>query len=317
VTFSNAFEPSQSDTQAGFHYFFTTDQTALANATYANSGTSTSASFTFDDDGSYTVYGRIINEDNASTDYSTVVVVNPVAPTATLSNNGPVTEGTPVTVTFSNPFEPSQSDTQAGFHYAFATDAATLANATYANSGTSQSASFTFNEVGSYTVFGRILNEDGVYTDYMTTVTVQEAIPVASLTGPDYGRQHKPVTFTFQATDSSPIDQAAGFTFQIDWGDGNTQTVTGQSGLSVSHVYAHKGDYTIGVTATDDGGTSALATTQIDIGSGHDNHGHHAKNVDPDHKGDVESGLGDDQLRAIGHVLAKWAEEHGHGKHHG
>ena len=57
------------------------------------------------------------------------------------------------------------------------------------------------------------------------------------------------------------MDQAAGFTFAINWGDGATQTVSGLSGTAVSHVYTASGTYTVQVTATDkDGGTSAAAT---------------------------------------------------------
>jgi hypothetical protein len=45
---------------------------------------------TFDDNGSYTVRARIIDQDNGFTEYTVSVNVNNVAPTATLSNNGPV-----------------------------------------------------------------------------------------------------------------------------------------------------------------------------------------------------------------------------------
>src|SRR5262249_54374826 len=154
VSFTDPFDPSQADTLAGFHYAFALDKATLANATYANSGTTASTAFTFDDDGNYTVYGRILSADECVNDYSTGVQVNTVAPSRALSNNGPVDEGSAVTVSFTNPFEPSQSDTQAGFHYAFALDATTLANATYANSGTTASTAFTFDDDGNYTVYG-------------------------------------------------------------------------------------------------------------------------------------------------------------------
>ena len=86
----------------------------------AAAGTTVSASFTFDDNGSYTVYGRIFDKDSGATDYTTTVLVNNVAPTASLSNNGPVNEGSPVTVSFASPSDASPADVQAGFHYSFA-----------------------------------------------------------------------------------------------------------------------------------------------------------------------------------------------------
>jgi hypothetical protein len=231
VSFTNPFEPSVADTQAGFHYAFALDPGTLSNATYANSGTSTSASFTFDDDGSYTVYGRILNEDGAFTDYSTVVQVNTVAPTATLSNNGPADVGSAVRVSFTNPFEPSQADTQAGFHYAFALDPATLAQATYSNSETSASITFTFNDVGSPTVYGRILNEDGAFTDYFTVVQVNRLASLTTLTtstGSAILGQQITLTATVQANSINPATP----TGSVDFVDTTTSTDLGAVALS-------------------------------------------------------------------------------------
>src|SRR5207245_933467 len=118
ISFSAQFDPSGADTTAGFHYAFDCAGGALS-ATYATAGTSASASCTFDDNGSYTVRARIIDKDNGYTEYTTTVTVNNVAPTTTLSNNGPVHEAGPATISFSAPFDPSSADTSAGFHYAY------------------------------------------------------------------------------------------------------------------------------------------------------------------------------------------------------
>ncbi|HEV3340535.1 MAG TPA: Ig-like domain-containing protein, partial [Pirellulales bacterium] len=175
VSFTDPFSPSQADTQAGFHYSFAVSTAGLATS-YAAAGTASSAPFTFAEDGTYTVYGRIFDSDGSSTDYSTVVTVNEVPPTATFGNSGPVNEASPVTVSFTNPFSPSQADTQAGFHYGFALSAAALATS-YASAGTASSAPFTFAEDGTYTVYGRIFDSDGSSTDYSTVVTVNEVPP--------------------------------------------------------------------------------------------------------------------------------------------
>lgn len=42
-----------------------------------------------------------------------------VAPTATFSNNGPVSEGSVLTVNFSAQYDPDTADVTAGFHYAY------------------------------------------------------------------------------------------------------------------------------------------------------------------------------------------------------
>ncbi len=109
------------------------------------------------------------------------ITVNEVSPTATFVNSGPVVFGTPASVSFSNPFDPSSVATAAGFHYAYALDPSQLATATYANSSPNSSATFSFATAGNYTVYGRIIDEFDGYTQYQTTVTVNKATPAFSL----------------------------------------------------------------------------------------------------------------------------------------
>ena len=67
----------------------------------------------------HTVRARIIDKDDGFSSYTSDVTVHNVAPTATLSNNGPIDEGSPATVSFSNQLDPCPADTTAGFHYAY------------------------------------------------------------------------------------------------------------------------------------------------------------------------------------------------------
>lgn len=94
-------------------------------------------------------------------------------------------------------------------------------------------------------------------------INVVNAAPVASLVGPSSTGRGRTNTFTLLANDPSPIDQAAGFDFGIDWdGDGNVdETVSGPSGTTVSHTFDVAGFYDIKVFAIDkDGATSQIAT---------------------------------------------------------
>ena len=123
VSLTSPSDPSSVDAAAGFHYAFACDGASLAGSTYALSGLTGSASCSFDDGPSdHTVRTRIIDKDGGFTEYTADVHVKNVAPTADFSNNGPIDEGGSVTVSFSNPFDPSGPDTLAGFHYAFACD---------------------------------------------------------------------------------------------------------------------------------------------------------------------------------------------------
>ena len=65
------------------------------------------------------------------------------------------------------------------------------------------------------------------------------------MSGPAVGAVGVPHTFTLTAADPSAADQAAGFSFAIDWdGDGVTdQTVTGPSGITVAHAFADDDAY--------------------------------------------------------------------------
>src|SRR5207248_3330286 len=118
----------------------------LQAAATAASGTGAAFTFTPDDNGLYVVTLQATGTNGATGRAAVTLPVTNVAPTASLANNGPVNEASPATVSFANPFDPSAADTAAGFHYAFAADGGSLAGATYANSGMSASASFTFDD---------------------------------------------------------------------------------------------------------------------------------------------------------------------------
>src|SRR3989454_7874163 len=97
ISFSAPSDPSSADTSAGFHYAFDCAGGALS-ATYATAGMSASTMCTYPDNGSYPVRARVLDKDGGYTDYTTTVTALNVAPTAVLSNNGSVNEGSPATI---------------------------------------------------------------------------------------------------------------------------------------------------------------------------------------------------------------------------
>src|SRR5262249_9527665 len=131
----------------------------------------------------------------------------------------------------------------AGFHYAFAfADLGIFdqGDGTYAGSGTSPSvvvpASYFVDGPASRTIYGRIIDKDGGFTDCAVTVTVNNVSPIAHIvrnyrgrpppngvvdgelapvptrnaTGDDEGTR---LEFTSSIIDPSPIDATAGFTY--------------------------------------------------------------------------------------------------------
>lgn len=102
-----------------------------------------------------------------------VTVVN-VAPTAVLVGEN-VTYGTPLTVHFTSEFDPSALDVAAGFRYAFTLDSQDLSSFTYANASTSATGDFGLLNAGTYTVYGRIIDKDGGYTQHELQLDVNRA----------------------------------------------------------------------------------------------------------------------------------------------
>ncbi|MBN1581201.1 MAG: cadherin-like domain-containing protein [Anaerolineae bacterium] len=107
-----------------------------------------------------------------------VLVVNNVAPTADLDNDGPVVEDTTVTVSFSNQADPSAADTAAGLHYAydFNNDGTfDLGDGSYAGSVDEDSIvipSSYLVDPGIVAVAARIIDKDGGYNAYATEIVV-------------------------------------------------------------------------------------------------------------------------------------------------
>ena len=267
VGFANPLDPSNADTTAGFHYTYATSQAALAT-TYAGATDGTSKQFTFDDgSGDYVVYGRIFDKDGGFTEYSTTVHVNNVAPTASLSNNGPVNEASPATVSFANPLDPSNADTTAGFHYTYATSQAALAS-TYAGATDGTNKQFTFDDgPGDYVVYGRIFDKDGGFTEYNTTVHVNNVAPTASLSNNGPVNAGSPATVSFaNPLDPSTADTTAGFHYSYATSQAALASTyaTATDGTSKQFTFGAGGSYTVfGRVFDKDNGFTEYSTTVL------------------------------------------------------
>jgi len=264
ATFTGQTDPSSVDSAPvpGFHYRYALTQAGLNSATDTTSAT---GSFAFAEEGAYTVWGRIYDKDGGFTDYSTTITVGNANPTASFNNTGPVAENSPVTVYFMNS-QDSAADTTAGLHYSFALTAGGLAG-TYAAAGTLMSHSFTFpdNQVGDYTVYGRIFDKDGGYTDYTTVVVVTNALPSGTLTASTGVEATTAVNVSFNATtDPSSVDAASlRYSFALNQGDLATSYAAATDPNSFSNLFTDSGTYTVFARLFDkDGG---IYDTMIDV----------------------------------------------------
>jgi len=217
------------------------------------------------DNATYTVSLTLSDNFGQTVEDTLTATMTNVAPTASLSSGDPVDEGSPVTVNFSDPSDPSPVDAAAGFHYSYALNSGDLAT-TYAAATDGASKEYTFADNGTYTVYGRIFDKDDGYTDYQTAVTVTNVPPTVAASGQSAVMLGDAFLLTLTTVDVSPVDQAGTFSYRIDWnGDGTVdEKVLGAGACTVSHVFAQAGTFSVQVVAVDkDGGQSPAATHSI------------------------------------------------------
>ena len=110
--------------------------------------------------------------------YTAAVTVQNVAPTATFTGDT-VVEGTPATVRFSEPFDPSPADRESGLRYEYDLDG----DGTFEPGGASATVPTT-NGPATLHIRGAIVDRDNARTEYTATVVVTNAAPTASIAGP-------------------------------------------------------------------------------------------------------------------------------------
>jgi len=221
-------------------------------------------SHAYADNGTYSV--TLTVEDGrglAATDALEVTVGN-VSPTATFSNDGPVAEGSPATVSFSNAYDPSAADTAAGFLYGYNFDndgTFDLGDGTYAGGVPDASASFTFPDNGTYTVRARIADKDGGFTDYTTDVVVANSDPVVSITGaPESSPEGVEIALGSDVSDPG-LDS---FTYSWSVSKNGTPYAAGTA-ADFAFTPDDDGAYVVVLTVTDDDGGEAASSRTIDV----------------------------------------------------
>jgi len=126
--------------------------------------------------------------------------------------------------------------------------------------GNTLTPSHVYDNPGTYTVTLTATDSAGDSGSSSTTVTVNDAAPTASISGPSLGPDGTSLSYTASATDVCPADQAAGFTYAWNFGDGGSG-----SGATATHTFASAGTYTVTVTATDEHGETGTATETVDV----------------------------------------------------
>ncbi len=231
---------------------------------------------TYTDDGVYEVIVTITDDDGGTDTQLFFVTVSNVAPTATLSNDGPVDEGASATVSFSNQFDPSSDDTAAGFHYAYDLDSDgtfDVGDGSYAGSGTTDSqmisAALLADGPGTRTVKARIIDQDGGFTDYTTTITINNVAPTLINIAVDDDSIDEGQTATIRMTIDDPGAMDV-FAVDVDWNDGAPlDTIVGLGMMSTAGTVggttyqwdAQTRELTVGHLYEDDNPTATSSDT--------------------------------------------------------
>ncbi|HVK09974.1 MAG TPA: PKD domain-containing protein [Gemmataceae bacterium] len=203
-------------------------------------------------EGTYTVRVALADDGAPVVRTFAVTVHLNAAPVADAGADQTVPEGTSVTLqgTF---IDPDPGDTHTFLWHAESTNGQVVAD------GTGQTFAFTPADAGTYTVSFTVTDSHGNSGSDTVTVTATDVGPTATITGPTDGVRGQERRFTLSAVDPSPIDQEAGFTYRIDWGDGTTTTVPPNRPPAANHAFTETGTYVVRVTATDRNGVAGPA----------------------------------------------------------
>ena len=162
VSFSGQFDPSPADTTAGFRYSYDFNNDGVwevGNGSYGGSVAADSqvvpASFLADGAASYTIKARILDDDGGFTDYTTIISVNNVAPTLTISGAANVNEGAIYTLNLSSSDPGTDTITSWTINWGDGTQVVT---------GNPSSVTHTYADgPNSYTISATATDEDGTF----------------------------------------------------------------------------------------------------------------------------------------------------------
>ncbi len=225
VSFSNQLDPSSADTDVGFTYLYDFDDDGTFDLTSSDPSATVPAVYLDDNaDSPLTVRARIQDKDSGGADYTTEIVITSVAPKADLANNGPVDEGSPAIVSFSNQFDPSTADTLDGFTYRYDFDDDGTFDLSSSDPSAIVPASYLDDDAYSPRVVRAVIEDkDGASTEYTTEIVIHSVAPTASLTNSGPVDEGSPATVTVaNQFDPSSADTLTGFTYRYDFDNDGT-----------------------------------------------------------------------------------------------
>ncbi len=162
-----------------------------------------------------------------------------------ISNNGPVPAGTPVTVTVAA-HDTNGSGKPLTYLFDF------LDDGTFEASNTSGVASETYDVPGLHVVHIRVIAAENDRTDAMTFVVVQSPPPSAPPANQEVAVEETSTSFDLGGFPGFGTPGGGAWSVSVDWGDGTSPSTFSTSSVAdlgrVPHTYARYGTYPVNVT---------------------------------------------------------------------
>jgi MYXO-CTERM domain-containing protein len=215
-------------------------------------GSGTSASHSYADDGIYTITVKVTDDDGGSDSFDLTVAIANVAPTVALSGDFAPDEGVSTT------FDPGLTDVGIGDAHICNWS---YGDGTFDTLSSGDAVDKIYGADGTYVLSIQCYDDDGASASDTQMVTVSNVAPtITSFAGDADGIEGSPVVYACTASDLGTDDTV---TITWDYGDGETAT-----GSPVLHTFVDEGEYTVQCTATDSDGassTSTMTTTVVNV----------------------------------------------------
>jgi PKD repeat protein len=234
VSFSDLSADSDGSIDSWSWTFGDGGSSALQNPTYS-----------YDDDGTYTVTLTVTDDDGAMDSIDQIITVTNVGPTADFMYS-PSSPSTADVVSFSDLSTDSDGSIDSW-------------SWTFGDGGSSalQNPTYSYDDDGTYTVTLTVTDDDGAMDSIDQIITVTNVGPTADFTySPDHPTINNIIQFTDASTDSDGIVES----WNWDFGDGNTSILQ-----NPTHNYSNPGDYVVTLEVTDDDGATNIITIDLTV----------------------------------------------------
>jgi 6-phosphogluconolactonase (cycloisomerase 2 family) len=250
LSFTNQSDPSPADVAAGFSYSYDFDNDGVFEVFDGASSSAEVPGQFLTSSGLQLIRGQIVDKDGGARDVLTSVTVLDVPPTLTLDGADTVEEGGRYTLNLSA--DDPGNDIVSKWFINWGDGTQTTVESSEV------SVEHVYRDDGDFQIDVRAIDDEGLHraSRQVTVENVAPTLMIAGLPSLDEGHSY---TLFLDAADPG-YDTLQEWT--INWGDGNTDTLAGNS-RSLRHTYADDGTFTITAFAADEDGSYAASRVAL------------------------------------------------------